>query len=155
MTLRFQPLIGQILICDFPREFSPPEMVKRRPVIAVSKPDRSRFDLVTVVPLSTTPPKKIKPWDVRIELTEKICGYESVECWAKCDMIYNFKYSRFNLPLIGKGLDGKRIYQQLVLEDTVMHEIQKGILSHLGIEFGKEPLTKINTNPIDEKNFPF
>lgn len=155
MGLRFQPLLGQILICDFPKEFAAPEMIKRRPVVAVSKPDRSRFDLATIVPLSTTPPRKVKPWDVRIELPEIICGYDDLVCWAKCDMIYNFKYSRLNLPLIGKGCDGKRIYQQLVLEEGIMQRIRIGILAHLGILIDEEILTKISKTPIDDESLLF
>lgn len=71
MALRFQPLVGQILICDFPQEFSAPEMVKRRPVVAVSKPDRSRSELVTIVPLSTTKPKKNKALGRKDKITRK------------------------------------------------------------------------------------
>lgn len=65
-------------------------------------------------------------------------------------MIYNFKYSRFNLPLIGKSADGKRLYQQLVLNDSIMLEVKKGILAHIGIEFDEILITKINTNSIDD-----
>ena len=56
MPIRFQPAVGQILICDFPKDLEKPEMVKRRPVVCISPKDRNRFGYTTVVPLSTTEP---------------------------------------------------------------------------------------------------
>lgn len=49
MALRFQPQFGQVLICDFPREFAPPEMIKRCPVVCVSPKVRNRFGIATVI----------------------------------------------------------------------------------------------------------
>ena len=55
MALRFQPQFGQVLICDFPREFAPPEMIKRCPVVCVSPKVRNRFGIATVI-LIVLPP---------------------------------------------------------------------------------------------------
>ncbi len=60
MPLTFSPRPGEIVICDFSTGFRPPEMVKVRPVVVIS-PRRRTSQLVTVVPLSTTPPDPVEP----------------------------------------------------------------------------------------------
>ncbi len=52
-TLSTHPQVGSTLICNYGTGFVAPEMVKRRPVVVISRL-RRRADLCTVVPLSTT-----------------------------------------------------------------------------------------------------
>lgn len=134
MALHFQPNFGQILICDFPSQFTPPEMIKRRPVVCVSPKYRNRYGVATVVPLSTTEPKVKSQFNVSVRLEQCINDeYPTLQCWAKCDMLYTLNYSRLNAPLLGKR-EGKRQYNFMVLPPGTMCGILTGILAGLGIE---------------------
>ena len=114
MPIRFQPAIGQILICDFPKDFEKPEMVKRRPVVCISPKDRNRFGYATLVPLSTTEPMVKRSYNVEINLCAPISpAYPSLKCWAKCDMLYTFSWNRLNAPKTG-WCEGARQYNILV-----------------------------------------
>ena len=57
MTLNYQPKIKSVVMCDF-AGLNPPEMVKVRPVVVLTK-HRHNSQLVTIIPLSTTPPTVI------------------------------------------------------------------------------------------------
>lgn len=134
MALHFQPSFGQILICDFPKEFAPPEMVKRRPVVCISPKFRNRYGIASVVPLSTTQPAHPAGFNVEVLLDQPIGPeYPELRCWAKCDMLYTLSYSRLNAPRIGK-CQGKRQYNFMVLPPGTMCEILTGVLSGMGIE---------------------
>lgn len=135
MPIRFQPAVGQILICDFPKDLEKPEMVKRRPVVCISPKDRNRFGYTTVVPLSTTEPMVKRPYSVEINLCTPISpAYQDLKCWAKCNMLYTLSYKRLSLPLLCKdGEDGKREYNYLTLPAGTMCEIFTGILAGYGV----------------------
>ena len=133
MPIRFQPLFGQILICDFPKEFTEPEMVKRRPVVCLSHKMRTRHKLVTIVPLSTTEPQAKTPYAVKIVLPSQINEkFSSTECWAKCDMLYTFSWDRFTCPYDKIGFE--RRYHNIVLPPGTMCEIMTGVLASMGVE---------------------
>ncbi|HEX4479977.1 MAG TPA: type II toxin-antitoxin system PemK/MazF family toxin, partial [Rudaea sp.] len=74
-----------VLICNF-AGFKAPEMVKARPVVVVSPNHLVRPGLVTVVPLSTTPPMPVEPYHYRLR-GSPIPGDPIDEVWAKSDMI--------------------------------------------------------------------
>ncbi len=151
MALRFQPTLGQILICDFPKEFAPPEMIKRRPVVCISPKLRNRYGVASVVPLSTTPPSKPSGFNVEILLDQPVCpDYPDLRCWAKCDMLYTLSYSRLNAPRVGK-CQGKRQYNFLVLPPGTMCEIFTGVLAGMGIEGS----VKYENNAYKVFNLPF
>jgi uncharacterized protein YifN (PemK superfamily) len=69
--------------------FEPPEMVKRRMVVAISSRSLKRDpDLVTVVPLSTTPPMHASSrHNIPLEKTYYWCPKSGKQLWAKCDMV--------------------------------------------------------------------
>lgn len=130
MSIKYPPSFGQILICDFPQEFSEPEMVKRRPVVCLSSPERARYRLVTIVPLSTTPPKKKESYDVEVVLPKTVSKkFNALDCWAKCDMLYTFSYDRFSVPYDGKDMHGKRIYNIVGLDEETLARIREAVLS--------------------------
>ena len=133
MSLHYQPQVGQILLCDFPTEFSAPEMCKRRPVVCVSPPNRHRYGLVTVVPLSTTPPAHNDSYVVEVHLKEPISSrFPDLTCWAKCDMLYTFSFSRFSCPK-EKTAEKGRQYNILILPPGTVCEILTGVLAGMGI----------------------
>ena len=81
-------------------------MCKERPVVIVSI-SPARPDLAIVVPLSTTPPCPPHPWHRKLSDES---NWSNQDTWAKCDMIYAMRISRFGLWGLGRDADGKRIY---------------------------------------------
>lgn len=68
MGLAYHPKQGEILLCNYDTGFVAPEMTKLRPVVVISPRLRRRDDLVAVVPLSTTEPVPIEPYQCEIVL---------------------------------------------------------------------------------------
>ena len=86
MSITFHPDRGAILICDYggTSTYQPPEMMKKRPVVVIS-PRRRTGQVVSVVPLSSTPPASAEPWHHALPPG----SYPPARgpMWAKCDMI--------------------------------------------------------------------
>jgi hypothetical protein len=74
------------MICDFERGFVPPEMVKVRPVVVISRTSTHENGLCTIVPLSTTPPQRAKSWHVQLKRDPTPYLNSGQQVWAKCDM---------------------------------------------------------------------
>lgn len=134
MTLTFHPIRGTILECEF-HGFVQPEMLKRRTVVAISPQISGRPGLCTIVPLSLTEPRIIKPYHLKIFFTPSLpYPYESDFKWLKGDMVYTVSFSR--LDLLGTGVDasGKRTYDIRVLDNVVMRQVEDCVLNGLGIK---------------------
>ena len=133
MAIKFHPEQGTILICDF-RGFLEPEIVKRRPVIAVSPKFKDRWGLCTIVPLSTTPPRPVKNYHYKLCTDPPLPDpYSSEWQWVKADMLYTVSFDRLHLPADGKENDGKRIYDIRTISNEDLHEIQQCIRHGLGL----------------------
>jgi len=132
MAITFHPRIGTVLICDFDTGFRPPEMVKKRPVIVVS---RSHSQLATIVPLSTFEPIPFEKCHHEMEaasLPHPLCLKRS---WAKCDLVSTVAFWRLDRVRTGKDpTTGKRIYVSHVITATDLKAIQQAILHVLGIK---------------------
>jgi mRNA interferase MazF len=136
MSIKFHPQIGTIVICDYNTGFRSPEMVKRRPAIIVSPRFRSRPSLCSIVPLSTTPPTPPMPYHYKLMMDTPLPRpYHSMVQWVKADMITTIAFDRLNLPFNGKDANGRRIYEERVIEKNDLAEIRKCILSALGMNF--------------------
>jgi len=68
-------------------------MVKSRDVVVVA-PHYQNRELVVVVPLSTTPPKKVQPYHYELPKDPRPSGDALHAVWAKCDMLYTFSIQR-------------------------------------------------------------
>jgi uncharacterized protein YifN (PemK superfamily) len=95
---------------------------------------KTRPNLVTVVPLSTTPPNPIAPYhceiDINVELPDR---WSAKRCWVKGDMIYSLGFDRVDLFCLDKTPDGRRIYQtETVSRDTLL-TVQRCVMAGLGI----------------------
>ncbi len=101
MAISFFPKAGNVLICDF-RGYISPEMVKMRPVIVVSPNHLKRPGLVTVVPLSNTPPDPVEPYHYKVN-GNPVPGSGAVDCWAKCDMVATVSIYRLDRKKISRG----------------------------------------------------
>lgn len=130
----FHPKQGHYLICDFERGFVPPEIVKPRPVIVISKTDSHgpQRNLCTVVAVSTTPPNTVMPWHHRLSFNPNP-SQSDMTAWVKCDMIYTVSYARLDKPHTKSNRDG-RIYHSIriptddlqAILDCVMRYISRG-----------------------------
>ena len=91
-SINFSPKPGMVLRCKFPKEgeseYAPPEIIKTRPVVVVSRHKNKGSGTYAVVPLSLTAPKYgAQPWHVQLGasgMPDNKAGR-----WAKCDMITN------------------------------------------------------------------
>lgn len=133
MSLKFYPDQGAILICDF-KGFVEPEMTKRRPVIVVSPKRKNGPRSCMIVPLSTTAPRPVEKFHLRIDLVNPLPDpYPETICWVKCDMLYQVSFERLSLPFIGKEADGTRMYDQRVVDHEELQKIRHAIGLSLGL----------------------
>ncbi len=133
MAIQFHPEQGTIVICDF-KGLVPPEMVKRRPVVIVSPRLRHRGKLCAVVPLSTTPPTHIAPYNYKLHINPVLPHpYDAKFHWVKADMIYTISFDRLSLPFGDKDANGKRMYDVRVIDKDDLIKIQQCLLHGLGL----------------------
>jgi uncharacterized protein YifN (PemK superfamily) len=129
----FYPKQGYYLICDFERGFVPPEIVKPRPVIVVSKTESHgpHRRLCTVVALSTTPPNPELPWHYRLKRNPNP-NREADPVWVKGDMIYTVSFARLDKPHVKTHRQG-RIYQSIRIAKDELEVILRGLANYLGM----------------------
>jgi uncharacterized protein YifN (PemK superfamily) len=133
MTIQYHPEIGTILICDFDG-FKEPEMIKRRPVVVISPNFKSRNRLCTVVPMSTSEPKKIEAYHYRLHTIPALpYPFTSPSHWVKADMIYTVSFDRLSLMFSKKDNTGKRIYDQRVIDAADLIKIREAVLHGIGL----------------------
>ncbi|MDX8383863.1 MAG: type II toxin-antitoxin system PemK/MazF family toxin [Ghiorsea sp.] len=133
MALNYHPEQGTIVICDF-KGFVQPEMVKRRPAVVVSPRLRSRGKLCVIVPLSTTPPSRVRPYHYKLHVDPVLPKpYSAKFHWVKADMVYTVSFDRLSLPFEGKDKSGRRSYDVRVIDDADMLKIQEAMLHGLGL----------------------
>lgn len=138
MALLHPPKVGAVVLCMFPDDLVPPEMVKTRPVAVISPRIPGRHELASVVPLSTKEPNPFLPHhcEIPIRLMPKPLQAEATRVWAKCDMLYTFSLERLDRFRAGKDrATGKRLYEvgQLELEQII--QIRRCIAAGLGITY--------------------
>lgn len=137
MTLRFMPKVGDIVMCEFPACFVPPEMVKTRPVIVISPRLVGRHRLVAVVPISNSPPDPVCTHHCEIvaRMLPKFMQATGGNRWAKCDMVYNLSLDRLSLVQDGRDREtGKRLYDMKRVELSTVQEVRRAIAASLGID---------------------
>lgn len=137
MAISIHPRPGQLLMCDFSKGFSEPEMVKVRPVLVLTPSMDGRSGLVTVVGLSTEPPAP--PRDFHCVLPRsclpQLGNFQSKDTWVKGDMVYSVGFHRLDLIKLGKrGPGGKREYFTQRLGRDRMREVYSCVLH--GLSFG-------------------
>ena len=126
MAISFIPKAGNVLRCNF-AGMRTPEMVKIRPVMIINPKLPYRSELVTLVPLSGTPPIHNLPFTVRLSRNYYPGGNYDAPQWAKCDMIYNLRIDRLDrFPLKGRGWE----YVTATADD--LEAVHRGVLAGLG-----------------------
>lgn len=135
MPLSYYPAPGEIVVCHFDPGAKPPEMVKSRPVIVAGPRLRRRSELVTIVPLSTTPPDPVEPYHCRIELAHPLPRpFDNPVMWAKCDMIMSVsvqRLDRFKRPRDGRT--GARSWTTGRVDKLQLQQVRRAILHGLGL----------------------
>lgn len=131
MTLPYLPKIGEVLVCNFDDGgFMPPEMVKRRPVIVVSRKDSHERRLCTVVPISTTPPDERKIWHHALPHV-RVPGFDDpAGQWAKCDMLATVSFDRLGKPYYRTARSGRQ-YVGVFLSDADLASVRECIKHYL------------------------
>lgn len=100
-------------------------MIKRRPVVVVSRHDAHRSKLCLVVALSTTPPDNVKGWHYHMPHL-RVAGWSADEgVWAKCDMIATVSLERLNKSYI-RHRSGRQ-YMTHYLSDSDVQAVLNGI----------------------------
>lgn len=152
MAVKYHPSVGDIVMCEFPPCFAPPEMVKMRPVVVISPKIPGRLNMVAVVPLSTTCPAPVLAHHctIPIKLMPKTFQATNEDCWAKCDMVYTFCLSR--LSLVKGRRDPKtkvRTYEKARLDLATIQAVRRCLGSSLGIgpELWEKPETAQEDTP--------
>jgi uncharacterized protein YifN (PemK superfamily) len=134
MPLKYHPVTGTIVICDYNKGFLPPEMTKRRLALVVSPQFKRRNGLCTVVPFSTTEPSPIMPYHYLLCLNPTLPPpYNSPHQWVKADMLATVSFDRLTLPFAGKGRNGKRQYIKYLVKGSDFESIQRCILNAIGL----------------------
>lgn len=136
VALLHPPKVGAVVLCFFPPDFSPPEMVKTRPVVAISPRIQGRHDLVGIVPLSTTEPQPMLAHhcEVPIQQMPRSLQHSATRVWAKCDMVYTFSLSRLDRFKAGRDRSsGKRLYEVGQLDLDSILNVRRCIAHAFGI----------------------
>lgn len=137
MAIQFHPKVGQILMCDFTEGFKAPEMVKKRPVLVISPSMKSRPNLVTVIPLSTTEPNPKEPYHYSLPAKSmpKTRHFQSKETWLKGDMVYVVGFHRLDLIRLNERCPstGKRKYFDTRLGREQMKAVYGCLLASLNL----------------------
>jgi uncharacterized protein YifN (PemK superfamily) len=131
MPIPFQPKPRTVVYCDF-SGYTPPEMIKRRPVVVLAAHKRNA-KLVAVVPLSTTRPNPVEEHHFQL-LQNPLVDSVTKEVWAKCDMVAVVSTKRLELIRTGRRLsNGKREYVTSRIGQEQFDEIRKGVALALGL----------------------
>jgi len=136
MPIIYPPKRGQILICDFTGLLAH-EMSKVRPVIVLSPRIAHRFDICTVVPLSTTQPKWIENYHYELQLAVPLPPpFDKPTMWVKGDMVYSLNINRMDKPYVRTTV-GKRNYLEYMISQKDMKAIELCVMNGLGIHIDK------------------
>jgi len=133
MALKFHPKQGAIILCDY-TGFKAPEMIKKRPVVVISPRLRRRDGLCTVVPLSTTAPNRVEPYNCELELIRPLpAPWRAQTHWVKADMLATVGFHRLDLIRTGRDQYGKRKYLNVIVPQDDLERIRVCVLHALGI----------------------
>ncbi|ROU02945.1 type II toxin-antitoxin system PemK/MazF family toxin [Histidinibacterium lentulum] len=133
MTVVLHPSPGTIVRVDLSQGFRKPEMVKRRPAVVLSPLLPDRPQLCTIVPMSTTPPKKVQAHHLKLTFHPPLpYPYDAPEAWVKGDIVLTVAFHR--LRLLFSGWDqGQRVYDVRFLDDATLEKVRDCVRAGLGL----------------------
>lgn len=103
-------------------------MVKVRPVIVISPRLPHRSEIVTVVPISLTPPKHDLPFVFKLSKNYSPKSPDDLDSWAKADMVMNLGTYRLSAFKVGRR---KYTYPTLSAED--LQGVKTAVIYGLGM----------------------
>lgn len=103
-------------------------MVKQRPIIVVSPKLPYRSEIVTVVPISLTPPTHTLPFAVKLSKNYHPNEDDDLPCWAKCDMVMNIAKWRLDGFKVGR-----RKWENPQATGDDLQAVRDGVLHGLGL----------------------
>ncbi|MBB6309359.1 type II toxin-antitoxin system PemK/MazF family toxin [Xanthobacter tagetidis] len=127
MGINFHPRAGTLLMCDF-RGAVPPEINKRRPVVVITPRLANRDQLAMVVPTSTTEPRSMQPFHVRLLKNYHPNEPDDLPVWAKCDLVSSVSFARLDRFHVGH-----RRFEAPMISADDLASIRKGVLAALGL----------------------
>lgn len=124
--LLYHPHKGSVVMCDFSGNIIP-EIVKRRPVVVITPRLPYRSGLVTVVPLSTTPP------EYNVDYVVKLSEYYGndpfhPQQYAKCDLVCSVSLKRLDRIKVGY-----RKYISPQMSESDLNNVLLGVKKALGL----------------------
>lgn len=129
--LPYYPHQGEIVVCGFDDASPGAEMVKRRPVVIVSRHETHDRRLCTVVPLSTTAPHPVRSWHHALPHLIVSGWQASGPMWAKCDMLATVSFERLNKPYV-RTRSGRN-YITHKLDPADLAAVLAGIRAYIGV----------------------
>ena len=133
MAIQYHPRRGSIVTVDFGAGFKNPEMDKTRLAVVLSPEIKSRVKLVTIVPLSLTPPETILPFHKQIDIPFDLPKWGNQTRWIKGDMVNAVGFHRVSLLRFEKDRQGIRSYQTSVLDDELFNVVKRCVLHGMGL----------------------
>ena len=108
-------------------------MGKRRPCVVLSPPIPGRQLMCTIVPLSTTAPRRMLPCHLELRMDPPLPHpYSNPRMWLKGDIVLTVAFHRLRL-LFDRWEGGQRVYDVRVLEPEVFAEVQECVRHGLGL----------------------
>ena len=115
-------------MCDFSTGFRPPEMVKVRPVVVVSKRKWNRRTCI-VVPCSAV--ASVCTLRVNAALPQRKYQFLARDSWAKCDCPYTISVKRLSVI---RDDDGSAVNSRRTrLDDSDLRRIRKFVGKAIGL----------------------
>jgi len=133
MTVISHPLPGTIVRVDLSEGFREPEIGKRRPAIVLSPEIPGRSLMCTIVPLSTSVPRKVLPHHLKIIFEPPLPSpYDKPTVWLKGDIVLTVAFHRLRL-LFAKWDNGQRVYDVRILDKLTFSKVQQCVRHGLGL----------------------
>lgn len=148
MKLRFTPLRGHILMCDYDMANVPPEMDKVRRCVVISPhsynhPHGKGPGRILVIPFSMTGSEKPTPSDVFF----KVGPYKSLteDVWAVCSAIMSVSHSRLDRVQVFPHPDTRRppSFVTEVVSRADMARIEEGLRHATGTVIPPAPAAPV------------
>jgi len=139
--MKYPPKRGRIVIVNFEKggQSIPPEMVgTMRPCVVIQNNALDRGGLITVVPLSTTPPERVGKQHHQMS-HHSFRGWpmdwdgQGTARWAKCDYVVTVSLDRCTDPYARSPGQGRR-YVKVSVTKADLEAIERCVLWSLGID---------------------
>jgi mRNA interferase MazF len=146
LTVVAHPVPGTIVRVDLSEGFRVPEIGKRRPCIVLSPPLPGRSFMCSIVPLSTSNPKKVCNYHTKLTFDPLLPEpYDSREMWVKGDIVLTVAFHRLRLIFSGWN-SGQRVYDVRVLDEEILEKVRVCVLGLWALTGCKPFVDRLSAN---------